>query len=64
MYLCCHDDFLISIFKPNHGNVSGILYDVCGFIDCYCFPVFLCEAEVYVYEIPNLTTFESSISYI
>ena len=33
-------------------------------IDCYCFPVFLCEAEVYVYEIPNLTIFESSISYI
>ena len=34
------------------------------FIDCYCFPVFLCEAEMYVYEILDLTIFELSISYI
>ena len=33
-------------------------------IDCYYFPVSLCEAEVYVYEIPDLTIFKSSISYI
>ena len=30
-------------------------------IDCYCFQVSLCEAEVYVYEIPNLTIFESRL---
>ena len=34
------------------------------FIDCYCFPVFLCEAEMYLYEILDLTIFASSISYI
>ena len=32
-------------------------------IDCYCFALFLCEDELYVYEIPDLTIFESSISY-
>ena len=33
-------------------------------IDCYCFPVFSCEAKVYAYEIPDLTIFESLINYI
>ena len=29
------------------------------FIGCYCFPVFVCVAEVYVYGILVLTIFES-----
>ena len=33
------------------------------FTSCYCFPVSLRETEVYVFELPNLTIFESSISY-
>ena len=33
------------------------------FINCYCFPVSLCGADEYVYEILDLTIFESSISY-
>ena len=31
-----------------------MLYDVCGLLIVNCFPVFLCEAEVYVYEILDL----------
>ena len=45
-------------FQTNQGNVI-----VCSMMDvftvCYCFLISLCEAEVYVFEIPNLTIFES-----
>ena len=36
-----------------------MLYDMIVFTICYCFPVSLCEAEMYVFEIPDLTIFES-----
>ena len=29
------------------------------FTACYCFPISLCKAEVYVYETPDLTIFDS-----
>ena len=32
-----------------------MLYDMYVSIDCFFFPIFLCEAEVYVYGIPVLT---------
>ena len=41
--------------ETNHGDMwICSMMDVC-FTVCYCFPVFLCEAEVYVPEIPDLT---------
>ena len=46
-------------FEPNHGDVISMLYDMIVFTVCYCFPVSMCEAEVYVFELPDLTTFES-----
>ena len=55
--------FGLDLSKPNHGDVM-----ICSMMDvftiCYCFPISLWEVEVYVYEIPDLTIFESSISYI
>ena len=59
--LCDCDDIMICsrfFSKPNHGDVL-----ICSMMDvftvCYCYPVFLCEAEVYVFELPDLTIFES-----
>ena len=36
-----------------------MLYDMTAFTVCYCFPVFLCKAEVYEDELPDLIIFES-----
>ena len=45
--------FGLDLLKPTMVMWFCIWWDV--FTICYCFPVFLCEAEVYVHEIPDLT---------
>ena len=57
-------DVMLMIFDVDFLNPT-IWHALCcvWFIDCYCFPVSLCEAKVYVYEILDLTIFESSINY-
>ena len=59
--LCDCDDMMIysRSFKPNHGDVISMFYDMIVFTVCYCFPVSMCEVEVYVFELPDLTIFES-----
>ena len=51
--------FGLDLLKPTMVICGSALWWMFVFTACYCFPVFMCEAEVYVHEIPDLTIFES-----
>ena len=61
----CDDMWLLlslDLFITQPWLCDGMLYEMFVFDVLWCSPVFLWEAEMYVYETLDLTIFESSIS--